>query len=146
MQTGILHLHSTLPYLLLAGWGLLLILSLVNAKKTFGKFPRVLWRISLGLTHLQFLAGLVLYFLSSRGYPAISEAGMGEVMKTPELRFFVVEHLSTMIFAVVLLTVGSAKVKRAANDAQAWRRTLIFVALGLILLLARIPWDQWPAA
>lgn len=148
MQTGLLHLHSFLPYLVLASWFILLVLALIGKMQgsAVSALAKTLWKIGLGLTHLQVIIGLLLFFYSPKGLAAVQAVGMGEVMKTPELRLLVVEHPMTMVLAAVLLTIGSAKFKRAKSPSQAWNRTLIFVLAGLVLMLSRIPWNQWMAA
>jgi len=94
--------------------------------------------------HLNFVLGLLMYFaLSPVTTAAFSD--MGQAMKTAALRFFVVEHPFGMLIAVVLATVGSARVKRAADDATKHKRALVFYTIALLVVLASIPWPFYPA-
>jgi len=61
--------------------------------------------------------------------------GMSTVMKNDVPRFFVVEHVTGMLIAIVLITIARGKVKKAAYGATFW---LYVIALALILL--SIPW------
>jgi hypothetical protein len=89
------------------------------------------------------LIGLVLYlFLSPFGLDAINGLGMSAVMKNPEYRQIAVEHVTTNIIAIILITIGYSKNKKAINAAAKHKNALIFYGLGLVLLLSRIPWSK----
>src|ERR1700761_2099820 len=60
-----------------------------------------------GLLDLQLLIGIYLYATSPIVHAAL--ANMAAAMKQKELRVFAVEHLTTMIIAVVLAHVGSIR-------------------------------------
>jgi hypothetical protein len=65
---------------------------------------------------------------------------MGTAMKVRPMRFFVVEHTTMMLVALVVAQVGSLKSRRAITSAAAARTSLIFGGLSLLLILAAIPW------
>ena len=69
---------------------------------------------------------------------------MGAVMKDSTLRLFLVEHPTTNILAIVLITMGWSLHKKAQNDRKKFFRIAIFYGFGVLLLLSRIPWAQWP--
>jgi hypothetical protein len=69
--------------------------------------------------------------------------GVGNVMKTPELRLALVEHPLTMIIGVALITIGFSRSKRAETDKAKNRNILIFFLIGLVLMLSRIPYQAW---
>ena len=106
----------------------------VNGSKSFGTGDRKLGLFALIFTHTQFLLGLILYFIS----PKVLFSGAA--MKDSVLRFFLVEHISLMLIAVVLITIGYSKTKRAATDSKKFKLTFWFYLIGLILILAGIPW------
>ena len=85
-------------------------------------------------SHIQLLLGLVMYFTSAK--VVFSEGWM----KNASQRFYGMEHLLLMLLAIVLITIGSAKAKRAATDEEKFKKTYLFFGLGLILILAGIPW------
>lgn len=143
MITGLQHLHSFLPYLLLTALLVSSILFLAKAKTAnFSASDKRLALITLILSHLQLIIGLALYFLGPKGYSYTSVEGF---MKDPVLRLYAVEHISVMIIAIALITVGYSRAKRAENDPKKFRSLGIFYGLGLILALSRIPWDAWLA-
>ncbi len=92
--------------------------------------------------HIQLLIGLVLYFFFSPfGLKAFQEFGSA-VMKMKDYRSIAVEHISTNIIAIILITIGYSKNKRLTDSAQRHKNVLIFFGLGIVLLISRIPWDR----
>lgn len=142
MYTGLKHLHSGFAYLLLAVLVISIIYVLVAYlnKKPFTEGIRKTALIGLIASHLQFLFGLILYFVSPLGLASIS----GEAMKNANLRLYVVEHPLTMLIAVALITVGYSKAKKLKEDNARFKKILLFYTLGLVLMLSRIPWSVWP--
>ena len=141
MLTGFQHLHSYLAYLVL----LVLAVALVHAvmgligKRPFLPISRKLALFGLIFTHLQFLFGLVLYFMSELGMKNLSS----ETMKDPNARLFALEHPLMMLIAIVLITIGYSKAKRATVDSQKFKLIAWFYGIGLLLILSRVPWAQW---
>lgn len=146
METGILHLHSFIPYILL----LLLVVTTVKAfmglsgNKPYTKLDNKLSLFTLIFTHTQVLVGLALYFQSSY-YLTLKEIGMGEAMKDDMIRKMAVEHPITMILAAVLITIGRSKSKKKEEDKAKHKMVAIFFGIGLILILSQIPWQNWLA-
>lgn len=132
--------HSGLRWLTL----IFLVLAVLNAlMKGFGKsadfkpMDKKLGLFALIFTHIQVLIGIVLYFTSAK-VASLS----GEVMKDSVARFFAMEHPLTMLIAAILITIGYSKAKRAATAQKKFRLTFVFFLLGLILILAMIPWPM----
>ena len=144
MYNTILELHSYWAY---ATLGLLVIAILnafvgLSAKRPFYKKDRQISLIALTFTHIQFVLGLILLFVSPK-MEAAQELGMGGVMKNSELRLFLVEHPLINLIAIALITIGWSMHKRQAEDSSKFKKIGIFYAIGLILLLSRIPYNQW---
>ena len=144
MYTGLKHLHSYLPYLLLAALLISIVTFAVKRSNgaTFSAGDKRLALISLILTHLQLVFGLVLYFVSPVAQASRSSENM---MGDATSRLYAVEHPLTMLIAIVLITIGYSKAKRKEDSAAKYRTLLVFFTLGLLLALSRIPWDVWPA-
>jgi hypothetical protein len=88
---------------------------------------------------VQTLVGLVL----AGGLSPVTRAAftdMGVAMKDAFLRFYAVEHLTMMLVALGLVHVGRARCRKAPTDAARHRTAAIFFGLGLLLILAAIPW------
>lgn len=134
--------HSSLAYLVLAG---LLIGSIVflykrYAQKTFGPSDKLLALSTLIFSHLQLLIGLILYFFGDLGYQLLKEEG---VMKNSAMRLYAVEHISVNIIAIALITIGYSRSKKAQENKTRFSNLGYFYLLGLVLILSRIPWDNW---
>ena len=115
----------------------------LSGKTAFAETDRKLGLFFMISNHTQLLIGLVLYLvLSPFGLNAITGLGMAEVMKNAEYRQIAVEHITTNIIAIVLITIGYSKNKRTFGDVAKHRNALIFYGLGLLLLLSRIPWSK----
>ena len=98
-----------------------------------------------GVTDLQLLAGLWLYFGASPFAQAFL-ADVGAGMHNRPLRFFGLEHLTVMLAAVALVHVGRARSKRAADPLQRHRRVFAWTLAALLFVLSSIPWPFFPVA
>ena len=95
------------------------------------------------LLDTQMLLGLLLYFVLS----PLTTAALGDfgtAMRTPQLRYFAVEHVFGMLIAIALAHVGGAKVRKASFERKP-RTALIFYGLSVVALLASIPWPGMTA-
>lgn len=143
MYTFIQKFHSGWAYLAL----LLLVITVVNSlirmssKKEFTLKDRKIALFGLIGAHIQLSVGLILYFVSQSGFK-LFELGVGEVMKTSEYRLTAVEHPLINIIAIVLITIGWSKQKKAIGVAK-FKSIAVFYGLGLLLILSRIPWSLW---
>ncbi len=144
MYTGLKHLHSYFAYLVLF---LLVVATLyflykaaTNSKLTAA--DKKLSFFAMLTAHLQFVFGLILYFIS----PTIKQSmsNMGDVMGNTELRKHVIEHPVTMLIAIILFTIANSKIKKgvAAGAAAKWLPAILFL-IGLALALYIIPWKVW---
>ncbi|MFT3794368.1 hypothetical protein [Flavobacterium sp.] len=145
MYNFIQQFHSGWAYLAL----LLLVVAIVNSligsssHKEFTAKDRKIGLFGLIGAHIQLLVGLILYFVSPLGYSNIGALGMGEVMKNAALRLTVIEHPIINIIAIVVITIGWSKHKKAETSAAKFKSISIFYLIGLVLLLSRIPWGNW---
>lgn len=89
---------------------------------------------------IQLLIGLILYVLGAWGLKNIQNLGMGEVMKDSYARFFAVEHITMMLIAIALIHVGRSKAKKASTALASHKASFWFYLIGLIIMLASIPW------
>lgn len=144
MYETIQIVHSYLAYVVLA----ILFLAVANAimgwvnNKMFTMEKDL--RISLFaliLSHIQLLVGLLLYFMSPSGLHAIQSFGMGGL--NAPARLLAVEHPFINVIAIVLITVGWSRHKKFMEGRKNFKSIAIFYGLGLVLILSRIPWNQW---
>jgi len=144
MYETIQVVHSYLAYIVLA----LLFLAVANAimgwigNKMFTMEKDLrLSLFALILSHIQLLVGLILFFVSSNGLQAIQALGMGGLNSAS--RLLAVEHPFINIIAIVLITIGWSRHKKFIEGNKKFKSIAIFYGLGLVLILSRIPWNQW---
>jgi NADH:ubiquinone oxidoreductase subunit 2 (subunit N) len=131
--------HSGWAYLAL----LLLVVAVVNSligmtsNKEFATKDRKIALFGLIATHIQLVIGLVLYFVSPLGLSAFGQ------MSDKALRLTSLEHPLTNVIAIVLITIGWSKHKKAVDSKAKFKSITVFYGLGLLLILSRIPWSLW---
>lgn len=141
MHPALLHTHNLLRWVVL----LLGVLALVRAYQGMsGDRPyAAARRIGVFFTaslHVQLILGLALFMVSPFIRAAMSD--MRTTMADAPTRFFVAEHPTIMVAAVVLMTIGGIVAKNAANDAARHRKALVFIGITMLLLLWGIPWQR----
>lgn len=136
MYSILRHFHSVNRWIVLV----LLLVTIITAiskwssNKDYTEGDRKSALFTLIFTHIQFLLGIVLLFVSERG---IYE---GEWVKDPIRRFFGMEHMSLMILGVILITIGYSRAKRVSESKSKFKTIWIMYGLGLIVILSRVPW------
>jgi len=129
-----LHLHSGFRYIVL----LLVLLAIVRSwtgwlgKKLYSEGNRKLNLFAMISAHTQLLIGIVLYFLS----PFVQFGS--QTMKDATTRYWTVEHLTGMIIALILITIGHAKSKRASAAELKHKSIAIFYTLALVIIVVTV--------
>lgn len=130
MATGLLHLHNLLRWVIL-------ITLFVSIYKLWTKQNALgASKFLLISSHTTLLLGLYQYFTGAVGLRMIQEAGMAIAMKDAATRFWAVEHIFSMILAIVLITIGHVKYKKSAQSGT----TKVLYVIALLLILSAIPW------
>ena len=141
MYTGLLHLHSTLRWVVL----ILLVLMIVRSwmgrsgNRTWNEGDRKSALFLMIACHIQLAIGLYQWF-TRWGLPQIQELGMAAAMKNAGIRFFAIEHTVGMIAAIVLATMAYSYSKKSVEDSAKYNRLFLYYALTFILIMVFIPW------
>lgn len=123
--------HSGWRYIVL----ILLMVAILQAlagwfgKKSYTEGNRKLNVFTLISAHIQFLFGLILYFLSP-----FTKGPTGEAL----YRYWKMEHIAIMLIAVILITIGNSKSKKVADGVAKHKTIAIFFGIALILIIASI--------
>ncbi len=138
MYETIQSVHSILAF---AALGLLVLASInaifgLTSKKLFTDKDLRLSLFTLIICHIQLLVGLILYFVSPLGLEQLGNM-------SDSARPLSLEHPLTNIIALVLITIGWSKHKKEESNNGKFKKIAIFYTIGLILLLAMIPWENW---
>lgn len=108
--------------------------------KPFTKFNNIFSHVTVGFIHLQFVIGLYVYYTSEKTSIFLSDV-KGSIAIS-ELRFYAVEHSLIMLIAIIIITIGSFKAKRIEDERKKYKIQIIYFTIGLILILAGIPWNM----
>jgi hypothetical protein len=140
MYQGLLHTHSLLRWFLLIALIAAVVLAIkgLTGKKAYDATTDKFRKFTVIFAHVQLLIGLILYFISPMVQQGLSD--MKAAMASKSLRFVTVEHTLMMLIAIVLITIGSVKAKRAADDAGKYKSLALWFGIALVLILAAIPW------
>lgn len=114
------------------------------ANKPYTKRDTMMRGWAVGLNHVQVIFGFVLYFQS----PLVEyfRSDMRGGLQIPEVAFFGVMHISVMLIAALVLTVGGAITRRGATDAKKFRTVAIFFTITIVLILLAMPSPVSPFA
>lgn len=133
MYTTVLLLHSWIRWIALA-------LGIVVTASALGRRPTErLGLLFMTALDTQMLLGLWLYLVLS---PFTTQAlnDFGAAMRDRSLRFWAVEHLTTMLAAVVLAHVGRVLARRARTPDARRTREIVCFGTATVLMLVGIPW------
>lgn len=130
MNTGLLHLHNLLRWVILIT--LLISIYKLIVKQDALKFTKIL----LISSHTTLLLGIYQYFTGAVGFQMIKAAGMATVMKDAAGRFWAVEHIFSMVLAILFITIGHIGYKKSKKPG----RSLVFFIIALLLILLAMPW------
>jgi len=142
----LLHMHSGLRWLLL----IILLVAIYKSftgysgNKPFTKSDNTIRTLTVILTHLQLIVGLVLYIQS----PLVKHfwGDFNSAVKQEAPMFFGLFHFLFMLIAVVFITIGSAKTKRRSTDKEKFKTMRGWFLAALIIILLAIPWPYLPSA
>ncbi len=142
MYTGLQHLHSGLAYLVLAALTIIFIYALIGAlgNKNFTETDRKIAMVGFILGHIQLLVGLILYFVSPLGFSLLTGGG---AMADATARLTALEHPLINIVAITLISIGYLRSKKLTDSKAKFRSIYMMYAIGLLLILTRIPWGLW---
>jgi len=142
MQTGLVHLHNLLRWIILV----LLLLSTVKSyvgwknNKAFTNADKKIWLFTLIAAHTTLLIGTYQWLLGRYGILTTMLPEGVSVMKDAFYRFYWIEHPVAMIAAITCITAAYAQAKKPIADSAKFKKAFYFFVAALVLLLAAIPW------
>ena len=142
MYTGLQHLHSGVAYLAILALILVIFWMLIGSLsgREFTEKDRKIGMIGFIISHTQLLIGLILYFVSPLGFSLLLS---GTAMSDSVARLTALEHPLINIIAIVLISVGYIRAKKMTISRSKFRSIYMTYAIGLVLILSRIPWASW---
>ena len=142
MYQALLYLHNLLRWaiLLLAIAAIIRAYSGMTYRKIFGKTDKQLGLFLMISAHTTLLIGIYQWIVGPLGLKSILNSGMGVVMKDKALRYWAVEHLTAMLIAIVLITIGRGVSKKNISDRSKFKKTFWYYLIAVVIILATAPW------
>lgn len=140
MYNFVLHLHSGLRWLVLLLLLIVIYRSLTAGNRPFTTADKKYVLYAMILCDIMLLIGLYQWFIGPWGLSAIENNGMKDIMKSPTLRFFVIEHPIGMLIGIIMVHIGKAYSKKNLPDKVKHKRTLLFFGLALLIIIVSLPW------
>lgn len=143
-HTTLLTLHSLLRWFVLISLLYAIYRSYKGwfAKSTFTVQDSKVTRVATIIAHIQLLVGLILYAVSPVIHSLFSN--FGDAVQQSSIRFYGMEHTIMMIIAIALITIGSVKSRREADDLRKFKTVAIWFTIALVIILVSIPWPFSP--
>ncbi len=140
MYNFLLHFHSINRWLVLVTALLVLVQSFAGwqNRSAYTKGNNIIHAAFVGFVHLQFLTGILLYFVFSPVTQQIFN-DFGAAMKNSSLRFWAVEHTLGMFIGTVLAQIGRTASKKANYDVLKHKRAFIYTLIAVIVIVLSIP-------
>jgi hypothetical protein len=140
----LLAVHSWVRWLVLIG----LVVSLFRAyrgwlsERPFTRLDNQVRIATTATVHLQFAVGVWLYVVS----PVVRYflGHFQEAVHINNVRFFGMEHVTMMVIAIAVITVGSVRARRKKTAREKFRTMAIYFTIGLVLIFVSIPWHFSP--
>ena len=142
MYTVLLSLHNLTRWI-----ALILLISIIfksyigwKRKQEYSSLDNNLRISTVSTLHIQALFGLCLYYLS----PVVKYfwSDFGNAVKLREIRFFGMEHITVMLIAIIILSIGNIKVKKEKETK--FKKQFIWFGSTLLLIISSIPWSFSP--
>ena len=145
MYLTLLTIHNAMRWivLVLLLYGIYCAFLGYRTKSIFSAGDNALRHWTATALQLQMVIGFVLYFNSPFVSAFWADANMRSL--SPE-GFFAIVHLSLMLVAVTVLSVGSALAKRRPTDDHKYKTMLTWFVTSLLIILIAIPWPFSPLA
>ncbi|MEO5998975.1 MAG: hypothetical protein ABIN89_19550 [Chitinophagaceae bacterium] len=144
MYQGLLHLHNLLRWiiLLLAVIAIIRSFSGMVSSKPFTSTDKKVGLFLMISAHLMLLIGLYQWLIGPWGLKNILNSGMAAVMKDHVFRYWAVEHITGMLIAIILITIGRGVSKKTLPDKTKHKKTFWYFFIALLIILATSPWPS----
>lgn len=131
----LVHSHSGFRWIVL----ILLLTAIFRAatrknKGIYEKSDKMINLFAMISVHIQITFGLIILFFGPKD---IFHQGW---MQDKVSKFFVMEHLTMMILAMILITIGRRKTENKETPQAKHKSILLWYTITLVLILAAIPW------
>ena len=110
--------------------------------KPFTKADSTVRSLTTTIAHVQLVAGVWLYCISPIVHYFLHN--FSTAMHERQIRFFGMEHITMMVGAITVLTIGSSKARRKTIDREKFKTMAIWFTVALLIILSSVPWSFSP--
>ncbi|GAB3931083.1 cytochrome B [Mucilaginibacter myungsuensis] len=134
MYNIIKELHSGFRYIAVVLILVAILFAFIGwlGKKEYKNGNRLINLFAMISLHTQLLIGIVLYFVSP--YVQFTKG----VMKDAVGRYYTVEHWVMMLIAIVLVTIGHSKSKKAVTAEAKYKAIAIFYTIAILVVFVAL--------
>ncbi|MBT1702486.1 hypothetical protein [Chryseosolibacter indicus] len=144
MYLPLLASHSLVRWLVLVS----LLIAVINAyrgwlsNRRYLKFDDTIRITAVTIAHIQVGIGVWLYLVS----PVVDYFlhNFSHAVHERHIRFFGMEHITMMVIAIIIVTIGSSKTKRRQTDKEKFKTMAIWFTIALVIIFLSIPWAFSP--
>jgi len=97
-------------------------------------FLRLSW-VFIHFLYIQLLTGIALYFFLKPEAVA-NDLSMEEALQQNSLRFWAIEHVSLMLFALIISQVGRLIIKQISSDRRKYRAATMYYGISLLVVMS----------
>ncbi len=142
MQTGLVHLHNFLRWIII-------VLLLVAIFKSYSGWKsgrpflggdRKIFLFTMIAAHITLLVGIYQLLFGRFGILVTSLPPGFTVMKDKFYRFYWVEHPVSMVISIVLITMGYGMAKKPVADGVKFRKAFWYFLVAFAVILIAVPW------
>lgn len=128
------HLHSGFRYIVLILFIYTILTAIIGwiGTRPYSNRNRLTNLFAMISAHTQLLIGIVLYFLS----PLVQFNS--NTMKDPTTRYFTIEHVSMMIIALILITIGHSRSKTKVLPEVKHKTIALFYGIALLIIVGAL--------
>jgi len=138
MYSILLQTHSISRYFILILLIIVITKSLIGwlSQSNYQKIDKILLSVLTIFAHLQFVIGIVLYFISP--WVVFNQYTMSNEL----FRYWSVEHIFIMLLAIIFISIPGISVKKLQHNQKKYRRTFIWTLSALLLILISLILSQ----
>ncbi len=144
MYDGLLGLHSLFRWLIMFFLVICIARGFSEKNVSYSEDDKK-WATRLLLSvYFIVLIGVYQYFFGPKGFAFFNSYSFNEIMRDNQMRFWAVEHISGMILATILITIGWGVHNKDISDEAKRKRQGILFFIAFLIILAVIPWPFRP--
>ena len=144
MYPFLLALHSLIRWFVVAG----LLFALYRCyrglflKTAFNKTDNFARIAVMAVAHVQLIVGLSLYTISPVVHYFLNN--FKTAVHERQIRFFGMEHITMMVIAVAVITIGSIKAGRKTADQEKFKTLAVWLSIAFVMIFLSVPWAFSP--